>query len=108
MALLYLEQGGNTELDLTTDGNTDTFDMNFLNNVGKDFQFVRTTGTGQPLITFKISNNGINWDSWDVEGFIFKNPNFMFILSQTKNTFFRLFWLSNTSTGTFTANFNVI
>ena len=108
MALLYLEQGGNTELDLTTDGFTDTFDMNFLNNAGKDFQIVRTTGTGSPLITFQISSDGTNWASWEVEGFIFKNPNFMFILSQTKNTFFRLFWLSNTSTGTFTANFNVI
>ncbi len=36
MALLYLEQGGLTELDLTTDGNKDTFDMNFLTNLGKD------------------------------------------------------------------------
>ena len=108
MALLYLEQGGNTELDLTTDGNTDTFDMNFLNNIGKDFQIVRTTGTGQPLITFQISNDGINWDSWEVEGYIFKDPNAMFLLSQTKHTFFRLSWLSNSSTGTFTANFNVL
>jgi len=108
MALLYLEQGGNTELDLSSDGVTDTFDMNFLNNIGKDFQIVRTTGTGNPLITFQISSDSINWANWEVEGYIFKDTNAMFIMSSTKKTFFRLQWLSNTSTGTFTANFNVI
>ena len=108
MALLYLEQGGNTELDLSSDGFTDTLEMNFLHDAGKDFQIVRTAGTGQPLITFEISNDGINWDSWEVEGFIFKDLNSMFLLSQTKHTFFRVLWLSNTSTGTFTANFNVL
>jgi hypothetical protein len=108
MALLYLTQSDNTELDLTTDGNTDTLEMNFLHDAGKDLQIVRTTGTGQPLITFEISNDGVNWNSWEVEGFIFKDLNSMFLLSQTKHTFFRVLWLSNSSTGTFTANFNVL
>lgn len=108
MGLLYLTEGGNTELDLSSDGFTDTLEMNFLHDAGKDFQIVRTTGTGQPLITFEISNDGVNWDSWEVEGFIFKDSNSMFLLSQTKQTFFRVLWLSNNSTGTFTANFNVL
>ena len=108
MGLLYLTQSSNTELYLSSDGVTDTFSMNFLNNIGKDFQIVRTTGTGSPIISFQISNDGNNWSNWEVEGFIFKNPNSMFLLEKTKHTFFRLSWLSNSSTGTFTANFNVI
>jgi len=108
MALLYLKQGGLDELDLSSDGFTDTFEMSFQNDGGRDFQIVRTTGTGSPIINFQISNDNINWSNWEVEGFIFKDPNFMFILSQTKQTFFRLSWLSNTSTGTFTANFNLL
>ncbi len=108
MALLYLEQGGLTELDLTTDGNTDTFKMEFLNDASKDFQIVRTTGTGNPFITFQISNDGVNWSDWEIAGFIFKDPNHLFEFEKTKHTFFRLSWLSNTSTGTFTANFNVL
>jgi hypothetical protein len=107
MALLYLKQNGNTELDLTTDGNTDTFEMNFLNNLGKDFQIVRTTGTGNPLINFQISNDGVNWSNWEVEDFVFENPNSMFEFCETKNTFFRVSWVSGGSSGTFTANFNV-
>ena len=109
MGLLYLEQGsGNYDLDVSVDGFTDTFKMDFLNNVGKDFQIVRTSGTGNPLITFQISNDGINWSDWEIVGFIFKDNNWMFELEKTKHTFFRLSWLTNSSTGTFTANFNVI
>ena len=107
MGLLYLKQATLQELDLSSDGFTDTLDMDFLNNAGKDFQIVRTTGTGQPLISFQISNDGVNWANWEVEGFIFKDPNSMFIFSMTKRTFFRISWLSNSSTGTMTANFNV-
>ena len=108
MSLLYLEQGGVQELDLTSDGNTDSFQMQFLNDLGKDLQIVRTTGTGNPLITFQISNDNTNWANWEVEGYIFKDPNDMFIMSKTKHTFFRIAWLSNSSTGTFNANFNII
>jgi hypothetical protein len=108
MALLYLEENGLTEFDISIDGNTDSFEMAFLNDKGKDLQIVRTSGTGNPLITFQISNDGINWASWEVEGFIFKNPNHLFEFEKTKHTFFRVLWLSNGSTGTFTANFNVI
>ena len=108
MSLLYLEQGGVQELDLTSDGNTDSFQMQFLNDLGKDLQIVRTTGTGNPLITFQISNDAVNWSNWEIEGFIFKNPNHLFEFEKTKHTFFRIAWLSNTSTGTFNANFNII
>ena len=108
MSLLYLEQGGVQELDLTSDGNTDSFQMQFLNDLGKDLQIVRTTGTGNPLITFQISNDDVNWSNWEIEGFIFKNPNHLFEFEKTKHTFFRIAWLSNTSTGTFNANFNII
>ena len=108
MSLLYLKQGGVQELDLTSDGNTDTLEMNFFNEEGKDFQIVRTTGTGNPLITFQISNDAVNWSNWEIEGFIFKNPNHLFEFEKTKHTFFRITWLSNSSTGTFNANFNII
>lgn len=108
MSLLYLEQGGVQELDLTSDGNTDSFQMQFLNDLGKDLQIVRTTGTGNPLITFQISNDAVNWSNWEIEGFIFKNPNHLFEFEKTKHTFFRITWLSNSSTGTFNANFNII
>lgn len=103
MSLLYLTQGGLEDLDLTIDGFTDTLDLQFLNN--KNLQLIRTTGTGQPLITFEISNDDVNWDSWEIEGFIFKDPSHTFEFSTTKNTLFRLSWLSNSSTGTFKANF---
>jgi hypothetical protein len=108
MGLLYLKQATLQELDLSSDGFTDTLEMDFLNNAGKDFQIVRTTGTGQPLISFQISNDGINWANWEVEDFVFSEPNSMFEFCTTKKTFFRLLWLSNSSTGTFTANFNVV
>jgi hypothetical protein len=108
MGLLYLTQSGSQDLDLSSDGFTDTLDMVSLNQSVKDLQIVRTVGTGQPLITFQISNDGINWANWEVEGFIFKDLNSMFIFGQLKKTFFRINWLSNTSTGTFKANFNTL
>jgi len=40
-----MKQNGLEELDLSSDGFTDTFDMQFQNDEGKDFQIVRTTGT---------------------------------------------------------------
>ena len=108
MALLYLTQSSNEELDLSTDGNTDTLEMNFLHDAGKDFQIVRTTGTGQPIITFKISNDGINFDNWELEDETFSDSSQMIIFCKTKHTKFRMYWLSNGSTGTMTANFNVL
>lgn len=110
MGLLYLTQGGLQDLDLSVDGFTDTLDMAFLNDIGKDFQIVRNPvgNVGQPLITFQISNNGTDWSDWEIVGFIFKDENWMFEFEKTKHTFFRILWLSNSSTGTLTANFNVI
>jgi len=108
MGLLYLKQGGNQNLDVSLDGFTDTLELGSLSLSTKDLQLVRNTGTGQPLVTFEISNDSVNWSSWEVEGFIFKDPNFMFSFNQIKQTYFRLSWLSNTSTGDFTANFNVL
>lgn len=104
MAALYnLVQGGMTELDLTSDGFTDAVTLGIRINI--DLQIIRTTGAGNPLIDFQISNDGINWTSWELEGFIFKDQNNIFEIVQTKPTFFRLNWLSNGSTGTFTANY---
>ena len=105
MSLLYLTQGGSEDLDLTSDGFTDTLDLQFLNN--KNLQLLRTIGTGQPLISFEISNDDVNWDSWEIEGFIFKDTSHTFEFATTKNTLFRLSWLSNSSTGTFKANFKI-
>ena len=105
--LVFLKQSGIDDLDLTSDGFTDTLDLQFLNNVGKDLQIVRTTGTGQPLISFEISNDGINWDGWEIEGFIFKDLSHTFEFERTKDMLFRLSWLSNSSTGTFKANFKI-
>tara|TARA_R110000751_G_scaffold290380_1_gene397005 strand:- start:96 stop:425 length:330 start_codon:yes stop_codon:yes gene_type:complete len=109
MALLYLTQGGLDDLDLTSDGFTDAFDNSFFSGVPKDLQILRVSGTGQPLLTFELSNDGINWVSWEVEGFIFKDLSQFFQFdSFTKTTFFRISWLSNTSTGTFKAYFNTL
>jgi hypothetical protein len=109
MALLYLTQGGLDDLDLTSDGFTDSFDNSFFGGVPKDLQVLRISGTGQPLLTFEISNDGLNWASWELEGFIFKDLTHFFEFdSFTKTTFFRVSWLSNTSTGTFKAYFNTI
>tara|TARA_R110000787_G_scaffold7178_1_gene24682 strand:+ start:7963 stop:8286 length:324 start_codon:yes stop_codon:yes gene_type:complete len=107
MATLNLEQSGLIEFDLTSNGFTDSYEMGIANNNGVDLQLIRTTGTGNPLITFQSSNDGLNWANWEVEGYIFRDPNSMFAFSFTKRTFFRVSWLSNSSTGTFTANFNV-
>ena len=109
MALLYLTQSTLEDLDLSSDGFTDTFDNSFFSGIPKDLQILRTSGTGQPLLTFEISNDGTNWASWELEGFIFKDLTHFFEFdSFTKNTFFRVSWLSNTSTGTFKAYFNTI
>ena len=107
MSLLYLTQGGSEVLDLTSDGFTDTLDLQFLNN--KNLQLIRSPvdDVGQPLISFEISNDDVNWDSWEIEGFIFKDPSHTFEFSITKNTLFRLSWLTNSSTGTFKANFKI-
>jgi hypothetical protein len=91
------------EMDLTTDGFSDTTTLGV--NISIDLQIIRTTGTGNPLLDFQISNDGVNWTSWELEGFIFKDPTNIFEITQTKPTFFRLNWLSNGSTGTFTANY---
>lgn len=110
MRLLYLTQSNNQELNLTSDGFTDNLEMDSLNDIGKELQIVRNPvgNVGQPLITFQISNNGSDWSDWEIVGFIFKDSNWMFEFEKTRHTFFRLFWLSNSSTGTFTANFNGI
>ena len=104
MDIINLEQGGVIELDLTADGFTDTYEMDFPRNL----QIVRTTGTGNPLIALQISNDGVNWSDWEISGFIFKDLNWMFEFELIKQTLFRISWLSNSSTGTFTANFNRI
>jgi hypothetical protein len=108
MAVLNLKQGGNIDFDLTADGVTDTYNMD-VNPEGLDLQIIRspTANVGQPLITLQISNDNTNWDDWEIEGFIFKDLNNMFIISRPKRTFFRISWLSNSSTGTFQANFNI-
>ena len=109
MALLYLTQSTLEDLDLSSDGFTDPFDNSFFSGIPKDLQILRVSGTGQPLLTFEISNDGTNWASWELEGFIFKDLTHFFEFdSFTKNTFFRVSWLSNTSTGTFKAYFNTI
>ena len=111
MALLYLTQAASEDLDLSSDGFTDTFDNSFFSGIPKDLQFLRspTANVGQPLITFEMSNDNINWSSWEIEGFIFKDLTHFFEFdSFTKTTFFRISWLSNTSTGTFKAYFNTI
>ena len=105
--LIFLKQSGIDDLDLTVDGFTDTLDLQFLNHAGKDLQIVRTSGTGQPLLSFEISNDGINWDSWEIEGFIFKDSSHTFEFERTKDMLFRVSWLSNSSTGTFKANFKI-
>jgi hypothetical protein len=99
---LDFTQVGSTSLDLTSDGFTDTLTFNNTNNV--DIQINRTSGTGNPLLDFQISNDTVNWVSWELEGFIFKDPTNIFEIVSRKKTFFRLNWLSNTSTGSFTAN----
>ena len=103
MATFDFKQGGSTSLDLSADGFTDTLPV--LNNLPVDIQIIRTSGTGQPLLDFQISNDGINWVSWELEGFIFKDPTNIFEIEKRKRTLFRLNWLSNSSTGDFTANF---
>ena len=107
MSLQHFTQGGLEDLDLTSDGFTDTLDLQFLNN--KNLQIVRSVidNVGQPLISFEISNDDISWDSWEIEGFIFKDLSHTFEFNITKNTLFRLSWLSNSSTGTFKANFKI-
>lgn len=109
MGLLFLTQSGVQDLDLSSDGFTDTFEMNFAGNKGKDFQFVRSpvANVGFPIISFQISNDGVNWANWEVEDHTFDKLTEMFIFCETKRTNFRLIWSSNGSTGTFTANFNV-
>tara|TARA_R110002153_G_scaffold91647_1_gene223190 strand:- start:334 stop:663 length:330 start_codon:yes stop_codon:yes gene_type:complete len=109
MALLYLTQAASEDLDLSSDGFTDTFDNSFFSGIPKDLQILRTSGTGQPLLTFELSNDGVNWVSWELEGFIFKDDTQFFQFdSFIKTTFFRVSWLSNTSTGVFKAYFNTI
>jgi|TARA_R110002167_G_scaffold32022_4_gene104471 hypothetical protein len=106
MGLLYLTQGGSEDLDLSNDGFTDSFDNSFFGGIPKDLQILRTSGTGQPLLTFEISNDGINWASWEIVGFIFKDlTHFFEFESFTKETFFRVSWLSNSSTGIFKSYF---
>ena len=110
MSLLYLKQGGINDLDLTSDGSTDSFEMQFLNDHNIDLQIVRSQvdKVGNPLITFQISNDSVNWANWEIEGLIFRNDNHFFEFEKTKHTFFRISWLSNSSTGTFTANFRIV
>lgn len=110
MGLRYLTQSGSQNLDLTTDGNTDTVDLYSLGQLIADLQIVRSQvdKVGNPLLSFEISSNNIDWVCWEIGGFIFKDDSHIFEIERVKNTFFRISWLSNSSTGTFTANFNLI
>ena len=105
----FLTQATLEDLDLSTDGNTDTIFMSFEFNGERDLQIVRSpiAQVGNPLLTFQISNDGVNWSDWEIVGFIFKDDNHLFEFERTKSTFFRIKWLSNSSTGTFKANFNL-
>lgn len=109
MALTYLTQGGSQDLDLSSDGFTDTFRQRSTNS--SDLQIVRNPidDVGNPIFTFQISNDGISWsDWWVVEGFIWREDTYLWEFKESKQTFFRLSWLSNSSTGTFTANFKTL